>query len=106
MGVETVREALVSLWIRPTVEAGMETWVLVTSPVISGLITMVRLWFSTASRTSLSPSAALTAVIAVPSRTSVCAGVLFAAAGGVVVVPPPVAVAAWTVTSIWNSTVL
>ena len=45
-GVEMVRLALVSLPRLSTVEAGRDTWVLVTSPSISGEMTTEVLLFS------------------------------------------------------------
>ena len=49
---------------------------MVTSLVISGLMTMLWLWFAAASRTSLLPADALTTVLAVPFWTVVFVGVL------------------------------
>ena len=105
MGAETVRAALVSFPIWLTVEAGMDTWVLLTPLVISGLMTMLSLWFSTASWTSLLPAAALTTVLAVPFWTVVFVGVLLVAVPPELE-PPPLGVELVTVTWTWIVAVL
>ena len=78
MGVETVSDASVSLTIRFTVSAGRETSALVASPDMSGLTTMLSLWFSRASCTSCSTSPALTVALAALSCAGICAGALAA----------------------------